>query len=229
MKRKKTIRLGLSGASGRMGTVVKQLVRHKNSGFVISATSPPLLSLKLWNSENIDGVIDFSSPELFERILSWCVLYKKPFVSGTTALAYKQKQKLKRSARYIPVFYEENMSWGIWQIKNWVRNCSGLKTVNIFLEDIHHQKKKDKPSGTSLKLKSAFSKVIQRKIKITSLRKGQELGTHRIYFKGPEEVIMLEHRALNRKLFARGALNALKWLLTKSPGFYGSDDLYMNL
>ena len=226
MKKQNIVYLGLSGASGRMGKAVKQLIREKKSGVLLSATLPPASNLKFWTSKTIDGVIDFSSPELFEKVLLWCIKNRKPFVSGTTALASKQKQKLKKASQKIPVFYEENMSWGIWLLRNWIKSFSDLKTVDIVLEDIHHKNKKDKPSGTALKLKAGFSKSVQRKLKILSLRKGHEFGTHRIWFKAPEETVLLEHRALNRKLFARGALNALKWLINQKPGFYGSGDLY---
>ena len=102
------------------------------------------------------------------------------------------------------------MSWGIWLIKSWIKKFSDSKIIDISLEDIHHKEKKDKPSGTALRLKMSFPKGVQKKVKISSIRKGREFGTHRIYFKAPEETVLLEHQALNRKLFARSALNAFK-------------------
>ena len=64
MKRQKIIYLGLSGVSGRMGKAVKQLVKEKNSGIIISAVAPPATYLEKWANKTIDGVIDFSSPEI---------------------------------------------------------------------------------------------------------------------------------------------------------------------
>ena len=223
--------MGLSGASGRMGRAVKELIKKKNSGFVLSASVPsvssfaPVFSFDSWDEKKISGVVDFSAPDLFSAALRWCLENRKPFVSGTTALSEAQKRLLKTASKTIPVFYEENMSWGIWQIKSWIHNLSRY-TSDILLEDIHHKNKKDKPSGTALKLQKNFPPFAQKKLKIKSIRKGREFGTHRIVFKGSEELVVLEHKALSRRLFAGGALKALKWVIKQPPGFYSFEDLY---
>ncbi len=208
-----------------MGKAVQDLVRKKNSGFMLKATAPPLQAFNKWEEEIINGVIDFSSPVLFGGALKWCLSNKKPFVSGTTALSSVQKRQMKSASKKIPIFYEENMSWGIWQIKNWIKSVSG-PIDNILLEDIHHKNKKDKPSGTALKLQKNFPVSMGKRLKIKSVRKGKEFGTHRILFKSPEEVVLLEHKALSRHLFAGGALQALKWLVKKPPGFYSFEHIY---
>ena len=228
MQRKKNIYLALSGTSGRMGKAVKQVIKEKYSGFVLSADTPPVENFQNWENKKIDGVVDFSMPELFSLTLKWCVKNKKPFVSGTTALSSTQKQALKRAARYIPIFYEENMSWGIWFIKQALRNFSE-DSINLLLEDIHHKNKKDKPSGTALKLKSTLPNFAQKKLRIESIRKGQVFGTHRFYFKGMEEQVLFEHKALDRKLFARGSLKALRWLICQTPGLYSYDNMYKKI
>ena len=223
--RRNKISLGLSGASGRMGMAVKELVRKRGSGFVLIAEVPPLSAFERWNREKIQGVVDFSSPALFDLALRWSLVNKKPFVSGTTALSKEQIKNLERAGKKIPIFYEENMSWGIWQIKQWIKALSA-QDYNILLEDIHHKNKKDKPSGTALKLQKQFPAFAKKKLRIVSLRKGREFGTHRIVFKGSQEQVLLEHKALNRQLFAGGALKALKWLIKKSPGLYSFEDIY---
>lgn len=222
---KKTITLGLSGATGRMGKAVNALVRKKNSNFKLVHNTPPL-DFNQWRAHNIQGVIDFSAPLVFSEALKWCVKNKKPFVSGTTALSPAHKRLLKTSAKKIPIFYEENMSWGIWQIKKWIETLSN-PPLNIVLQDIHHKNKKDKPSGTALKLKRHFAPSIKNRLKVVSYRRGQEFGTHRLLFKADEEQVLLEHVALSRKLFAGGALKALRWLVAqKTPGLYCFEDLY---
>lgn len=226
MKNKnKKIQVGLSGASGRMGRAVKELMQKKGFGFSLVAQVPPLDALEEWNKNKVEGVIDFSSPELFEVALHWSMKNQKPFVSGTTALGASHKKLIKLAVKKIPVFYEENMSWGIWQIKKWINNMSE-QVPDTLLEDIHHKNKKDKPSGTALKLQRSFPSFVQKKLKIKSIRKGREFGTHRIYFKGEEEVVLLEHKVLSRRLFAGGALRALKWLMKKPPGLYSFEDIY---
>ncbi len=235
--RHRKIKVGLSGASGRMGQAVKELIQVKNSDFVLTSEMPSpsvehkgvLRTIKAgfdkWDSRQITAVIDFSSPELFDKALNWCLSNKKPFVSGTTALSSIQKKKLNQASKKIPVFYEENMSWGIWQIKKWIQRISN-QAGRILLEDIHHKNKKDKPSGTALKLKRHLPAFAQKKLKIKSFRKGEEFGTHRFVFFGEEEQVILEHKALSRLLFAGGALKALKWLVKKPSGLYSFEDLY---
>jgi len=208
-----------------MGHAVRKLVKKRNSDFVLSASAPPVSAFDNWNEKKISGVVDFSAPDLFSVALRWCLENGKPFVSGTTALSGAQKRLLKTASKTIPVFYEENMSWGIWQIKSWIRNLSRY-TSDILLEDIHHKNKKDKPSGTALKLQRNFPSFAQRKLKIKSIRKGREFGTHRIVFRGPEELVVLEHKALSRCLFAGGALRALQWVIKQPPGFYSFEDIY---
>ena len=234
-----TIKIALSGASGRMGQAVKALIKKRNSGWALVSAFPvsSVLGeeelgakeirsyLNHWEPKKIQGVIDFSSPVLFREVLKWCVKNQKPFVSGTTGLSVSEKLALKRASQKIPVFYEQNMSWGIYQIKKWLESLSKT-SYEITLTDIHHKHKKDRPSGTALKLKKHFPSWAEKSLKIKSLRKGDVFGTHNIVFKGKEECVSLEHRALSRKLFAGGALRALKWLILKPPGFYSFDHLY---
>ena len=226
MKQNKTIYLALSGSSGKMGRAVRELCKTPALKMVVRASTPPVRNLSHWQARDIGGVVDFSSPSLFEKTLQWCVKNNKPFVSGTTALNPSQKRKLKQAAKKIPLFYEENMSWGIWQIRKWIKSFPPEGFGHLSLEDIHHKQKKDAPSGTALKLKAAFPPPLQKKLKVISHRRGREFGTHRLVLEGFEEVIQIQHRALNRKLFARVALTALRWLIGRLPGLYTLDDIY---
>ena len=224
-EKRRKISIALSGASGRMGKAVKAVIKKKNSGFSLQCVIPPLQKLENWDKKDITGVVDFSSPELFVLSLKWSVLNEKPFVSGTTALSVSDKKLLKKAAKKIPVFYEENMSWGIWQMKKWISAVS-QQDYEVLLEDIHHKDKKDKPSGTALKLQKHFPSFVQKKLKVKSIRKGKEFGTHRVYFKSSQEQVLIEHKALDRRLFAEGALKALEWLVRKPAGLYSFEDLY---
>ena len=238
LRKTKVIPIALSGASGRMGGAVQSLIRRKTSGFSLIEKWPSkegaghLLeaqeirqALSCWKAQKIQGVVDFSMPVLFQETLKWCVAHKKPFVSGTTGLTPAQKRALKLAGRKIPVFYEENMSWGIYQIKKWLESLSKTP-YKIVLTDIHHKHKKDRPSGTALKLRQYFPKWANENLKIKSVRQGDVFGTHTLVFKGKEEWVTLEHRALSRKLFAGGALKALRWLVQQPPGLYSFEDLY---
>ena len=146
-------------------------------------------------------------------------------MSGTTGLNLLQKKALKKASKTIPVFYGENMSGGIFLLTKWLKNLFNEET-EILIEDIHHKNKKDKPSGTALRLEKSLPAFLKKKVKIKSLRKGREFGTHRILIKSSEEVLILEHRALKRELFAKGALQALFFILKKEKGYYSTPDLY---
>ena len=154
---------GLKWSKRQNGGGGKKPYPQKNSGFVLCAKAGGLRKkqssgFNSWQARQISGVIDFSAPPLFEQALFWCLKHKKPFVSGTTALSPAQKRKLKQAGQKIPVFYEENMSWGIGQITKWIQNMR-LPEGELLLQDIHHKNKKDRPSGTALKLKKHFPRL----------------------------------------------------------------------
>ena len=117
------------------------------------------------------------------------------------------------------------MSGGIFLLTKWLKDLFNEET-QVLIEDIHHKNKKDRPSGTALKLEKSLPPFLRKNTKIKSIRKGAEFGLHRLSIKNKEETLILEHRAINRELFARGALQALLFLLEKKTGYYDPSDLY---
>jgi 4-hydroxy-tetrahydrodipicolinate reductase len=89
----------------------------------------------------------------------------------------------------------------------------------VFIEEQHHSRKKDAPSGTALKLKEIVSQRVDRPFGVSSTRAGNIPGTHRVGFDGPADQILLEHSARSREGFAAGALLAAEWIADKR-GFY---------
>ncbi|MGH9820569.1 MAG: dihydrodipicolinate reductase C-terminal domain-containing protein, partial [Pyrinomonadaceae bacterium] len=94
----------------------------------------------------------------------------------------------------------------------------------IFIEEQHHSRKKDAPSGTALKLKEIVAKYMPDDLSISSTRAGNIPGTHRVGFDGPADQILLEHAARSREGFAAGALLAAEWIVGKK-GFYEFADV----
>ena len=221
---KKITRIALSGANGRMGVSLQKLIK-KSPRLKLTAKAHTKSCFKDWNAEKIDGVIDFSAPAFFSISLAWAVQNKKAFVSGTTGLNSKQKQELKKASKKIPVFYSENMSPGIFLMSQWLKTLFNPE-LKILLEDLHHKDKKDKPSGTALRLKDNLPDFLHKNLKIKSYRRGKEFGTHRLTLKNKEEILTLEHKALNRELFSKGALHAMLFILNKKPGYYELNQLY---
>ena len=220
---KKVLKVALSGSSGRMGQSLKKLIK-KSSKFKLVEEAGRKKSPSLWSAKKIDIVIDFSLPPLFEKSITWAIKNKKAFVSGTTGLNKKQKALLKKASRSQPVFYSENMSQGIFLLSSFLKDLPS-KNIKISLEDIHHKDKKDKPSGTALRLKRSLPLSLQKKLKIKSLRKGKEFGTHKVTITSEFESLSLEHKAFGRELFSKGALEASLFLSKKKKGFYTLEDL----
>ena len=181
------MKIALSGSSGKMGQTLALLI--KESEDEVTAEANRNNSPWNWDPKKIEGVIDFSLPPLLRETSFWCEKYKKPLVSGTTGLLKEDFKELKRIGKNIPLFYGENMSWGIWQMGEWLKSLSGTLNLKITLKDIHHKGKKDSPSGTALRLKNQVPPYFSEKMKVLSIRKGEEFGTHQLELMSSEEIL----------------------------------------
>lgn len=221
----KNLKLAVVGAAGRMGREVIALAEEAGHKVVAQLDKGKTWSLK---KGDVDVLIDFSLPEGFAQALAWCVKNKTPFVSGTTGLSDKDKKQLKEAAKTIPVLYSANMSLGIAVMSAMLEQFQALEDWDFHIDEVHHKQKKDKPSGTALLLDNKLSQVLDRKLPApNSIRGGGVPGIHQVWAMGPEEVVVLQHTAFNRKVFARGALKAAVWLFDKTgPGLYDLSDLY---
>ena len=218
------IRIGLSGASGRMGQSIANLVSSEKQ-FQISARYDSRSSLEKWNPSSLSAVIDFSLPHVLSSVLEWCQHNKKPLVSGTTGLTLEEHQKIKQASSVIPLLWAPNTSLGIACLNEWLKTLpQALKNWNIQIEETHHQFKKDKPSGTALFLQQTLKNKGIETPEPQSIRKGDVKGIHEVFLESPEEILSLKHTALDRKVFARGALKAVEWIIHQKPGLYSIKD-----
>jgi 4-hydroxy-tetrahydrodipicolinate reductase len=100
------------------------------------------------------------------------------------------------------------------------------KTYDWQIEEFHHKRKKDSPSGTAKWLQQSAEKAKGEKLPaVMAGRGGGIYGIHKLWLMGEEETLTIEHTALSRALFARGALTAAKWIQAKRPGFYSLQDV----
>lgn len=224
-KNRKTLNILLVGSSGRMGREVETLIRHDKAltlAHKIDRSSgwPPTKVAHI--------VVDFSSPEGLRRAVQWALVHKVPLVSGTTGLTPADRLLLKKASRKIPILYSANMSTGIALFLKLLQVMKAVRAWDFEMEETHHLHKKDKPSGTALLLQAHLEKVLKRKVgPIVSHRVGDVPGTHSVQAKGDGESLKIEHAAYDRRIFARGALSAARWLFDKkSPGLYDLTDLY---
>jgi 4-hydroxy-tetrahydrodipicolinate reductase len=232
------IRLGISGACGKMGSRLLRLAsedkefkvifglehqEHKQCGkefLGIKITSDPKLI------EQIDVLIEFSTPLATLEHLNFCIEYKKPMVIGTTGFSTQEKEILSSSSRYIPILLSPNMSLGVNLLFDLVKEAARiLRGYKINIIEAHHIHKKDAPSGTAKRLASLIEEFSSQKINIESIREDEIIGDHEVIFDSPWDKIKLSHSAKTRDIFAKGALRAAKWILKKPPGFYDIKDM----
>lgn len=224
---KNPIKIALSGSSGRMGQEI-QTFAQQDVGFKITAMVERTQDWSKVKPAGVDVAVDFSSPEGFSGACAWCLKNAKPLVSGTTGLASEDFTRLKKVSAKIPVLYSANMSIGIAALSAMLGVLGELSDWDFQVDEAHHIHKKDRPSGTALLLQQKLEKVIGRKLpEINAVRGGGIPGIHQIWAMGPDEALVLHHTAFNRKVFARGALGAARWLFDKkAPGLYDLSDLY---
>ena len=197
---------------------------------------------------NGEVVIDFSSPEGTLAILQEAVSQKKPMVIGTTGFTQEEKEVITAASKKIPIVLSPNMSVGvnvIFKLLADVASVLGGDGYDVEIVEMHHRQKKDAPSGTALRMGEViasargttlpevgrFSRhgIIGERpngeIGIQSLRGGDVVGEHTVYFVGDGERIEIAHRAHSRKHFARGALIAAQWVVKQKPGLYDMMDV----
>lgn len=209
------IEIILNGYSGKMGKLITSIV-EEDPRFEIDSKFDN--EFQISNSVSGDIIIDFSSNKGFESSLDIAEEKQIPFISGTTAISSENMQKMKNISKIIPLFYSPNMSLGINILKKLIsENLNLFKKYEVEIVEMHHNKKKDAPSGTALLLASLLEKD---NIPVHSIRLGDIPGDHSVIFAQDGEVITLSHRATSRKVFAKGTLEIANWLINQLPGLY---------
>lgn len=235
------IKLAILGATGRMGTRVKELAKRGDSGFSIVGrwSGGEGLSEILQLAE---VAIDFTPPDATSAIVEACSGTSCALVSGTTGRSAADEAAIAELGEGCAVFVASNMSPVVALLSQLIEHAArALPEFDIEISETHHSGKRDAPSGTAITLGGAASRgrgevlgdVAIRgdgprsagDIGFSVRRGGNVIGDHEIAFFGPHEQLTLCHRAQDRDLFAAGALKAATWLVEQSPGVYGMQDL----
>lgn len=233
------LRLLIHGASGRMGHGLLQLAQEDPRFTVVAAVSstglpsaeskvacPWLASSRLSDAPPFDLAIDFSFPVALGAIVDTCAARGSALVCGTTGLGSAQMARLDVLARTCPVLWASNFSLGVAVMENLLRQASAvLPTWQLKIVETHHVHKQDAPSGTALTLARAAASAGGRMPEIESVRTGEVVGDHVASFAGPGETLELAHRAQDRAIFVRGALEASQLLQGRPPGLYRLGEL----
>lgn len=197
--------------------------------------------------DDADVVIDFTAPEASVSLAQKCAEAGVALVIGTTGFTHEQDAAIARAAERIAIVKSGNMSLGVNLLSALVEQAAAVLGPDYDIEilEAHHRRKVDAPSGTALLLGEAaakgrgadLSKAAVRvrdgqtgprnsgDIGFAVLRAGGIVGEHSVLFGGEQEVITLSHQALDRALFARGAVAAAKWAAGRKPGLYAMRDV----
>lgn len=196
--------------------------------------------------EESDVVIDFSIHTGTETILKLAAIHNKPIVVGATGHSHEESKIIQSYSQKIPLIHAPNMSVGVNLLFKLIELAAPAlgEHFDIELLDIHHRHKKDAPSGTAMALKNILLKALNRtesdisygrhgnygerdsrQIAIHTMRAGEVIGEHTVFFISPEERIEISHRAEDRKTFAVGAVKAAEFLIHQKKGLYTMFDV----
>ena len=229
------IRISLFAPEGRMGKAIADAVAEDTS-FAI-------------DQDHGDVLVDFSAPDALQASLDRAVSASVPILVGTTGLDELAGQRIAKAAEEIAVLRAANTSVGVALLADLVERAARVlgPEWDIEISETHHRMKADAPSGTALLLGEAAArgrgtalnaergrdgtglKRLAGAIGFASLRGGTVAGDHDVLFLGPDERLILSHRAENRMIFARGALAAARFLIGRPAGLYSMRDVIGSL
>lgn len=219
------LRLGISGATGRVGRLVMELAREdhrftphalpRGAGGECGEHAPP----------PSDVLIDFSTDDGCRAAIEASLLQGVPIVIGTTGLSPETCEQARSLAEHVPVAIVPNLSRGALLLRRLAALAARLAPTDwtFDLVETHRRDKRDAPSGTAIAIQDdSIGPDGTRRFenRIASVRTAEVVGEHRIRIVGLGEELVLEHRALDRSVFARGALEAAAWIVDRPAGLH---------
>jgi len=232
------IRLLIHGASGRMGQALLRLAATMPELQVVAAVSRqpfPATSDVPWFATTalaavpaFDVAIDFSLPAGLSGITALCRVRGAALVCGSTGLDPAQRAVLADAANHIAVLWAANFSIGIAVLNELVRQAAAaLPDWDCDVIEAHHRSKRDAPSGTALALGAALTEGRGRAPQYCAIRAGDIVGEHTVMLTAAGERLELIHRASDRDIFARGALEAARRLAGQAAGSHDLGSLLL--
>jgi len=208
------IRISLIAPDGRMGKAIAAAVAE-DSRFAI-------------DQDHGDVLVDFSAPAALETSLERAMSAGVPILIGTTGLDEAADKGIVAASRQVAILRAANTSVGVALLADLVERAAKAlgPEWDIQISETHHRHKVDAPSGTALMLGAAAERARGSGVAgYASVRGGTVAGDHDVLFLGPDERLILSHRAESRMIFARGALAAAAFLAGKPAGLYSMRDV----
>lgn len=248
------IKVMIHGSHGKMGTEVCRLVESEESmdavvgidSFIRDEGVMPIYSQIKDSVEEVDVIIDFSNALLIDKLLDYVEEKKIPLVLCTTGLSEEQLKRVENVSEKVAILKSANMSLGINTLIKLLQEATRILNpagYDIEMVEKHHNLKVDAPSGTALALADAMNEVLEneytysydrsgvrekrnkKEIGISAIRGGTIVGEHEVIFAGTDEVIEIKHTAYSKSVFAKGAVEAAKFLAGKPAGMYDMSHL----
>ena len=247
-------RVIMHGCNGKMGQMITSIIAEDPEVEIVAGidvsnhivnTYPVFAAIAECDVE-ADVVIDFCIASAIDGLLDYCTARQIPCVLCTTGLSEAQLVKVEETSKTVAVLKSANMSLGVNMLLKIVKEAAATLApagFDIEIVEKHHNLKVDAPSGTALALADSIneefdnaydyiydrSQVRQKRSKqeigISAVRGGTIVGDHDIIFAGSDEVVTLSHRAYSKAVFAKGAVQAAKFLKCKPAGRYDMKDV----
>lgn len=248
------VKVIMHGCNGKMGQVITALLKEDQKAQIVAGIDrrkevlndyPVYESLKDCQEE-ADVIIDFSTAAAMEGLLSYAKETKTPVVLCTTGLSKEQLAMVKEAEESVAILKSANMSLGINLLMKLLKDAAKVLAPAGFDMEIvekHHNQKVDAPSGTAIALGDAINEVFnneyeyvydrsktrekrkEKEIGVSAVRGGTIVGEHEVIFAGVDEVIEFKHTAYSKAVFAKGAIEAAKFLAEKTTGHYEMSDV----
>lgn len=248
------VKVIMHGCNGKMGQVITRIVKEDTDVQIVAGVDaytglsndyPVFESIEKCNVE-ADVVIDFSNASAIDGLLDYCAQKKLPVVLCTTGLSEVQLAKVQATSEKTAVLKSANMSLGVNLLLKLLQDATKVLApagFDIEIVEKHHNQKVDAPSGTALALADSINEVLdkeytytydrsqerkkrdKKEIGISAVRGGTIVGEHAVIFAGEDEVIEFTHTAHSKAVFAKGAVEAAKFLKGKVAGLYSMSDV----
>jgi len=210
----------INGVSGKMGTNLLKLCANDKNIKICDDL----------NDDSLEVIIDFSHPDSTLKLLKSLPTQKISLIIGTTGLKEEHFQYIEEISKDKRVLIAPNLSKGISVFKNTIVEFikANDKELHCLIEETHHDKKIDSPSGTAIELKKIIesnnTKNLIADIEIISKRTGKIFGIHEIIFYKDTKKIQFKHESKSRNIYSDGALQAAHWIKDKEEGLYSFED-----
>ena len=250
-------RIIMHGCNGKMGQVITGIVKEDENATIVAGVDvydgikndyPVFKSITECDVE-ADVIIDFAATQAIDALLEYCTTKKIPVVLCTTGLSKEQLKGVEDASKKVAVLKSANMSLGINLLLELLEKAAVVLAdagYDMEIVERHHNQKVDAPSGTALALADALNGALnneynykydrsterknrdKKEIGISAVRGGNIVGEHEVIFAGTDEVIEFKHTAYSKAVFAKGAVEAAKYLAGKCPGYYNMSDVIKN-